>query len=68
ARPFFRVIDRLERLRSYLSPSQAEMLTEAQSVRRSLVETDPFINSVLEGIDNLHLIASNVNENSFKVR
>ncbi|MCI57846.1 hypothetical protein A2U01_0079097, partial [Trifolium medium] len=28
----------------------------------------PFINSVLEGSDNLHLIASNVNKNSFKVR
>ncbi|MCI63330.1 hypothetical protein A2U01_0084587, partial [Trifolium medium] len=68
AKSFFRVIDRLEKLRSYLSPNQAEMLTEAQVVRRSLIEDGPFINSVIKWSDNLNLIASNVNENSFKVK
>ncbi|MCI22165.1 hypothetical protein A2U01_0043341, partial [Trifolium medium] len=58
AESFFRVIDRLEKLRSYLSPNQAEMLTEAQAVRRSLTEDGPFINSVIKGSDNLTLIAS----------
>ncbi|MCI73241.1 hypothetical protein A2U01_0094505, partial [Trifolium medium] len=30
-KPFFRVIDCLERLRSYLSPNQAEMLAKARA-------------------------------------
>ncbi|MCI88966.1 hypothetical protein A2U01_0110254, partial [Trifolium medium] len=30
------------------------MLTEAQTVRSSLIEDDPFINSVIKGGDNLN--------------
>ncbi|MCI93502.1 hypothetical protein A2U01_0114800, partial [Trifolium medium] len=44
------------------------MLAEAQAVRRSLTEDGPFINFIIKGSDNLNLIASNVNENSFKVK
>jgi hypothetical protein len=44
------------------------MLTEAHVVRLSLIEHDPYINSVLENNGRLHLIASNVNENDFKVK
>ncbi|MCI32263.1 hypothetical protein A2U01_0053476, partial [Trifolium medium] len=68
AKPFFRVIDRLARLRSYLSPNQAEMLAEAQAVRRSLTEDGPFVNYVINRSNNLNHLASNINENSFKVK
>ncbi|MCI89178.1 hypothetical protein A2U01_0110466, partial [Trifolium medium] len=44
------------------------MMAEAQAVRRSLTEDGPLINSVFKGSDNLNLIASNINENSFKVK
>jgi hypothetical protein len=44
------------------------MLTEAQPVRRSLIEHSPYINFVLENSGRLHLIASNINENGFKVK
>ncbi|WJX82380.1 hypothetical protein P8452_65148 [Trifolium repens] len=68
ARPLFKVIDAMEGLRSFLSPNQEEMLTEAQVVRRSLIEHGPYINSLLENSGRLHLIASNINENDFKVK
>jgi hypothetical protein len=47
ARPFFRVINDLEGLRSFLSLNQEAMLGEAQAVRRSLVEHGPYITFVL---------------------
>ncbi|MCI93888.1 hypothetical protein A2U01_0115186, partial [Trifolium medium] len=39
------------------------MFAEAQAVRRSLIEDGPFVNSVINGSNNLNHIASNVNEN-----